>query len=59
MENNEQREAKEIRTGLMTICGVCILGYIIGRSSSNSQLAIRSYEKGVSDTLSSIVFKQK
>lgn len=59
MENIEKKEVIELKKiGMIALGGMFTLGYILGRSGNNL-MSIKYYEKGVSDTLNSIIFKQK
>jgi hypothetical protein len=59
MEENKDKETESLRRdGTIVICTTLVIGYILGRMSSN-QIAVDSYRRGVSDTLNSIVFRQR
>jgi hypothetical protein len=57
MDDNKNKETDTLRRdGTIVLCTTLVIGYILGRMSAN-QIAIDSYRRGVSDTLSSIVYR--
>jgi hypothetical protein len=55
-EDKDQKTDTLRRDGTIVLCTTLVIGYILGRMSAN-QIAIDSYRRGVSDTLSSIVYR--